>query len=165
MTVMWEKLIVILNQTLQIYQALLQISRQKRETLIAADPQTLDQLTKQEEMLIIEAGKLEKQRQPIMQELAAALGITLNDVTLSTLVQYADDETAAELEEISEEFLDITAELTQLNELNEKLIKQSLEYINYNINVLSQTAAESTYAPQGQDGPGKIGRFILDKKV
>ena len=165
MTAMWDKLVLLLNQTLQIYQALLQLSRKKREILIAADPQALEQVTKQEEMIIIAAGKLEKLRLPLIQELAAAVGMASDQTALSTLIKHADSQTAAKLTAISEQFTGITGELTQLNQLNEQLIKQSLNFINYNINVLSQTTAESTYAPKGQTGPGKVGRSLLDAKA
>lgn len=165
MTAMWDKLVLLLNQTLQIYQALLQLSQKKREILIAANPQALEKLTKQEEMLIIEAGKLEKLRQPLIKELAAALGMASGQTALSALINHADSQTSAKLTVISEQFTGITDELAQLNKLNERLIQQSLDYISYNINVLSQTMAESTYAPKGQNGEDRNRRSILDTKA
>lgn len=165
MTAMWDKLVLLLNQTLQIYQALVQLSQKKREILVKANPQALEQLTKQEEMLIIEAGKLEKLRLPLIKELVAALGLDTEQTALATLITHADSQTATKLRTISETFTNITDELAQLNAVNEKLIKQSLDFINYNINVLSQTTAESTYASKGQTGSGKIGRSLLDTKA
>lgn len=165
MTAMWEKLVLLLTQTLQVYQALLQLSSNKKEVLIAADPQALEKLTKQEEMLIIQAGRLEKLRQPLIGELAAGLGLETEQATLSGLIPHADSQTAGKLIELSKAFTSVTSDLARLNEINEKLIKQSLEFINYNINVLSQTTAESTYEQKGQTGPGKVGRSLLDAKV
>ncbi|XER08374.1 hypothetical protein SRRS_39890 [Sporomusa rhizae] len=165
MAAMWEKLVILLNHTLQIYQALLQLSRKKREILVEAKPQELELLTKQEERFIIEAGKLEKLRLSTIQELAAALGIAPERAVLSELVEHADSDTAAELKKIGQQFSGLAGELTQLNELNEKLIQQSLEFVNYNINVLSQATAESTYAPKGQPETTRPGRSLLDTKV
>lgn len=165
MTAMWDKLVALLNHTLNVYQALLQLSRKKREILVEAKPQELEALTKQEERLIIEAGKLEKLRLSTIQELAASLGIAPEQAVLSTLIEHADSDTAAELQKISQQFSGLTGELTQLNALNEKLIRQSLEFVNYNINVLSQATAESTYAPKGQPEANRPGRSLLDTKV
>ncbi len=165
MTAIWGKLILLLNQTLKIYQDLLQLSRKKREILIAANPQALEQVTKQEEMLIIEAGKLEKLRLPVTRELADALNMPPDQVAISALSEQADSETANQLRSLSKEFTEVSAELVKLNELNEKLIKQSLDYISYNINILSQSKAEPIYAPKGQTGMAGSGCSILDAKV
>lgn len=165
MTDMWDKLVVALNQILEIYQALLQLSRKKKEILIAANPQELEKLTKQEEMLIIQAGKLEKLRLVAMQGLVVELGISPDQVVMSALIKYADSTTAAKLSEIFQAFTEITGELNKLNELNEKLIRQSLDFVSYNINILSQSKADTTYAPQRQESVGKSGRTILDAKV
>ncbi|HML34216.1 flagellar protein FlgN [Sporomusa sphaeroides] len=165
MTAVWDKLILLLTQNLQIYQALLRLSQKKREVLVAVNPQDLEQLTKQEEMLIIEAGKLEKLRQTLTGELAAALSLPPGQTALAVLIEQAEAETAAKLRAISETFAGVTAELVELNQVNEKLIKQSLDYINYNINILSQSTAEHTYAPKGQPDTGRTGKSMFDAKA
>ncbi|CQR70459.1 hypothetical protein SpAn4DRAFT_1428 [Sporomusa ovata] len=116
-------------------------------------------------MLIIEAGKLEKLRQPLIKELAAALGMASGQTALSAFINHADSQISAKLTVIREQFTGITDELAQLNKLNERLIQQSLDYISYNINVLSQTMAESTYVPKGQNGEDRNRRSILDTKA
>jgi flagellar biosynthesis/type III secretory pathway chaperone len=165
MTAMWEKFIVLLNQTLEIYEALLLLSRKKRQVLVEVKQQELEQLTKQEELLIIKAGQLETLRKAQTQELITELGLSPEQAQLAILIEHADSQTAGKLEEISEEFTEIAAELVELNELNEKLIKQSLELVNYNINILSQNTADSTYAPKGKPGASGSGRSILDTKA
>ena len=165
MTAIWKNFIILLNQTLEIYEALLLLSRKKRQVLVEVKPQELEQLTKQEELLIIKAGQLETLRKAQTQEIITKLGLSPEQSQLATLIEHADSQTAERLEEISEEFTEIAAELVELNELNEKLIKQSLDLVNYNINILSQNAAESTYAPKGQPGVPGSGRSILDTKA
>ena len=162
---MWDKLIDLLNQTLEIYQALLELSRKKRAILAKAKPQELEMLTKQEEVLILEAGKLENLRLKHMDELAAALGLSEEKKTLAALINCADEETADELQAISEEFAQINEELLELNEINAKLIQQSLEFINYSINILSRSAVGPTYAAKGDTTPAGANRSILDAKA
>ncbi|SMC39795.1 flagellar protein FlgN [Sporomusa malonica] len=165
MTAMWEKLIILLNQTLEVYQALLKLSRKKRDILIEAKPQEIEMLTKQEEILIIEAGKLEIMRSTLTHELAAAIGLAPDETTMSTLIERADNETAGKLILVIDRFGGITSELTKMNELNTQLIQQSLDLINFNINILSQSAAETTYAPKGNTAPTARNRSILDTKA
>lgn len=162
---MWDELIILLNQTLEIYQALLKLSRQKRDILAAAKPQELDLLTKQEEVLIIEAGKLEPLRMTLTSELAAMLGLAPGETALSVLTERADNETAEKLKLIGEKFAKVTGELAELNELNTKLIQQSLDFINFSINLLSQNTAGTTYAPKGQAAPTYPTRSILDTRA
>lgn len=165
MTAMWDKLIVLLNQTLEIYQALLKLSRQKRELLIAAKPQELEQLTKQEEVLIIEVGKLEAMRLVLTRQLVEAIDMTSSETDLSSLIERADEQTAAKLRELSDRFNQVTGELVEYNKLNTRLIQQSLEFINFNINILSQNAVGPTYAAKGQAAPAGPSRSILDARA
>ncbi|MDF2571196.1 MAG: FlgN protein [Sporomusa sp.] len=165
MTAMWEKLIILLNQTLELYQTLLLLSQRKRDVLKEAKPQELEVLTKQEEVLIIKAGKLETSRKTLMNELAAATGLPPNETTLKALIAHADQETAAKLTDISDKFAQLTGELDELNILNARLIQQSLDIINYSINILSQSAVGPTYAPKGQPPSATSSRSILDTKA
>lgn len=166
MTDIWDKLIDLLNQTLEIYQALLELSKKKRAVLANAKPQELEMLTKQEEVLILEAGKLENLRLKHMGELTATLGLPEEKRTLAALITCADEETADELKAISEEFAEVNEELQELNEINAKLIQQSLEFINYSINILSRSTVGPTYAAKGDTTPaGASSRSILDTKA
>ncbi len=165
MTVMWSKLIIFLNQTLALYQALLALSRKKRDILVEARPQELDQLTRQEEVLIIEAGRLETARLTLAREIAAAAGLPPSATALSSLITCADDKTARELSALSDSFEQVTKELVEINGLNTRLIEQSLNFINYNINILSQSAVGPTYLPKGQPLDKGSSRTILDAKA
>ncbi|HWR06976.1 flagellar protein FlgN [Sporomusa sp.] len=163
---MWDKLIILLNQTLELYQALLQLSRKKRDILVEAKPQELDLLTNQEEVLIIEAGKLETKRLTLTREIATAVGsATSGVVAWSAMIDWADSDTADKLKKLSEEFEQVTGELAKINEINTKLIEQSLDFIKYNINILSQSVVGPTYAPKGQTAPPGSSRSILDTRA
>lgn len=165
MTAMWDKLIILLNQTLELYQALLVLSRKKRDILVEARPQELELLTKQEEVLIIEAGKLENMRLTLARELAAAAGLAPSATALSSLIACAGSETARELSGLSDRFEQVTKDLVEINGLNTKLIEQSLDFINYNINILSQSAVGPTYLPKGQPLEKGSSRAILDTRA
>ncbi|HWR45790.1 flagellar protein FlgN [Sporomusa sp.] len=162
---MWDKLIILLNQTLELYQALLKLSQKKRDILVEAKPHDLDLLTRQEEVLIIEAGKLETMRLTLTRELAAAAGLAPGETAWSALIECADSETSNKLKALSEKFDRVTRELVEINELNTKLIEQSLDFINYNINILSQSAVGPTYVPKGQTAPSGPSRSILDTRA
>jgi flagellar biosynthesis/type III secretory pathway chaperone len=146
----WEELLVVLNQILSVYKAILALSRQKKQILVAAKSHELDKVVKQEEVLILQLGKLEDLRGKIVSELMAAHHITSEEVSFTQLQSNVAPDIAIKLNTFSEEFDVIMTELAPLNKLNTELVTQALGFINYNINILSQTVVGPTYAPKGQ---------------
>lgn len=165
MTAIWDKFVAILVETLNLYQVLLDLAQKKREILVKAKPRDLEAITKQEEAIVLQAGKIGAIRSNIILEIANLLGMQNKDMTLSLLIEHADSNYAQQLIDISGKLDKVLQELARLNKLNVELIQQSLNFVNYNINILAQTTSEQTYAPRGQASqPGKS-RAIIDAKV
>ncbi len=162
---MWDKLIALLAELSELCQGLLELSKQKREFLIAGQAQKLEAVTRQEEVLILRIGKLEVLREKVLQEIAAAHQLNTQGLTISQLRQLADEEVANKIKEFEQVFSSITNELVPLNQLNTQLIQQSLNFVNYNINLLAQTQTGPTYAAKGSSGQNQPSRNFLDAKV
>lgn len=162
---MWDKLIALLAELSELCQGLLELSKQKREFLIAGQAQKLEAVTRQEEVLILRIGKLEVLREKVLQEIAAAHQLNTQGLTISQLRQLADEEVANKIKEFEQVFSGITNELVPLNQLNTQLIQQSLNFVNYNINLLAQTQTGPTYAAKGSSGKNQPSRNFLDAKV
>lgn len=160
----WEELLIVLSKMLSIYQAILILSQQKHDILVAAKSHELEQITKQEEILILQIGKLEDQRGRLVSELMTAHGITEGEISLSELRKIAAPAIVEQLEHFSKKFGDIMTEMVPINKLNTELIKQALGFINYNINLLSQTAVGPTYAAKGQ-AKQEVKRTAFDARV
>ncbi|MDR7866327.1 MAG: flagellar protein FlgN [Sporomusaceae bacterium] len=161
----WDKLVILLDEMVSLYGAILELSRQKQDILIAVKPQDLEAVTKQEELLILQAGKLEAARGKLLQQLAAADGVAVQDITLAKMKELAGPEAGARLDKIAAEFERIMAELAPVNKLNAELIQRALGFINYNINLLTQSATGPTYAPKGKNTQETQVRKLVDKKV
>lgn len=161
----WDKLVAVLDQTVELYQAILDISRRKREILIAVKPQELEALTKQEEALILQVGKLEATRGKLAGELAAASGVSADGLTLAAMQQLAGPAVADRLGKIAGELARIMEELAPVNQLNAELIQRALGYINYNINLLTRSTAGPTYAPRGKGNNEAQIRKLVDRKI
>ena len=162
---MWEKLVVLLTETLKAYQALLEMSRKKHELLVKVKPQELDKITQQEEVIILHAGKVDAAREAVVKELAGLYGIAGDAITFVALKEHADESTRKELAELAEELEKVLEQLAPLNKLNVELIQQSLQYIDFNINILAQNSTSPTYAPKGQNNQPTQKRVIFDAKV
>lgn len=164
---LWDKLINNLSEILDLYQAILALSKQKREVLVAAKAQELEAVTKREEMLILQTGKLDAQRESIIQEIGTAFGLKADEITLEKTKQLADAETAKKIELLSSQFDQLLNELVPLNKTNTQLIQQALTYINYSINVLAQNTSGPTYAPKGLSAEKTTApaRALFDAKI
>lgn len=160
----WEELLTVLKKMLSIYQVILTLSHQKHEILVSAQSQELDQVTKQEEVLIMQIGKLEDLRGKLVSELMVEHGITAGEVSLTQLHAIATPVVVEQLENFGKELTDIMTEMVPINKLNTELIKQALVFINYNINILSQTVVGPTYAARGQENE-QSKRIVFDARV
>ncbi len=162
---MWDNLINLLSELSELCKGLLELSKQKREFLIAGQAQKLETVTRQEEVLILQIGKLEVLREKALQEIAVAHNLNIDGLTISQLRQMADDEVADKIKDFQQVFSSITNELVPLNQLNTQLIQQSLNFVNYNINLLAETQTGPTYAAKGSAGQSQPSRTFLDAKV
>jgi len=165
MTDRWDDLLKVLREMLSVYQGILTLSQQKHDILIAAKSHELETVTKQEEMLIIEVGKLEDIRGKIVGEMMAAYGMKDGEVSLAELKKIAKPEIVEQLEMFGEKFGSIMAAMVPLNQQNTELIQQALRFVNYNINLLSQTVVGPTYAAKGQAEKQTIQRTVFDARV
>ncbi len=160
----WDALLVVLHKILNIYQELLLLSQQKKQVIVAVKPQELEKITKQEEVLIMQVGKLENMRGKIVRELMTVHGMLEGDASLARLQEIASPDMREKLTVFNEKIDAVMTELVPLNKLNSELIEQALGFINYNINILSQTAVGPTYAAKGQANE-QTKRTVFDAKV
>ncbi|SDF79530.1 flagellar protein FlgN [Sporolituus thermophilus] len=162
---MWEQLIAVLSEMVALYQALVRLAEEKRAVLVAGNAPALEAITRQEELLIIQAGKLESLRASLIGRIAAAHGLSPEDLTLAKVGELADGQASERIVALGGELRAALERLAPLNQLNTQLIEQALKYIQYNINVLTQAAAGPTYTPPQGAGQPAARRTILDTKV
>ncbi|MBP1763061.1 MAG: FlgN protein [Firmicutes bacterium] len=162
---LWGNFVEVLQQTLDLYRALLRLSTYKREVLIAADAPVLEQLTRQEELLVLQVAKMEPIRKGIQSQLAGMYAISPEELTLSKAVVLAPGPVADRLITIGKEFEGVSGELMPLNRSNARLIEQALTFVNYTVNLLTRNMAAPTYAPQGQAGQSAAVRSTIDQKA
>lgn len=162
---MWSKLVVLMTDITDFYQTVLELSQKKKEALVAAQVGELDRITRQEEALLLESGKLEAAREKLVEEIAVAHGLKSSELTLTKAQTIAGPKVAGQLQGLEERLAGIIGELAPLNKLNTELIQQSLDFVQYNLNLLSQNAAGTNYAPGGQGESAPRPRTLIDAKV
>lgn len=163
---LWEKLLVVLQDVLVLYQALFSLSEQKRQILVAAKAKELEKVTKEEEVILLKTAQMEKVRKHVVEEISQCYGRGGTRMTLAELQQLAEPDVAKVIGEQSEKLMVVIEQLQQQNELNTRLIEQALGHIQFNINVLSQSAVGPSYVPEGEkeQAEARVKR-VFDAKV
>lgn len=165
MNQLWERLDAVLTEMLELYRALLALSKQKREMLVKVQVQDIESITKSEEALILQVGKLEGLREQVVTDISKTSQLPLESLNLVKIRDLVDEAKANRFVWLDKEFDDVLHELTQLNKLNTDLIQQSLGFINYNLNLLTQSQVGPTYAAKGQSAQNAPARGLVDRKV
>ena len=161
----WEKLTAVLEKMLIVYQAIFELSLQKREVLVQSNVPGLETIMKQEENLCFEVTRLDKIRKSIIQELAAIYGITDTEIALSQLVQMADPEEIGTFKNVEQELASILFKIAEVNDVNKQLVEQGLLIVNYSLNLLAQSSVGPTYHPNEKASFVPPNKSLFDSKA
>ena len=161
-----DRLIQNMMQEREIYKELLEISERKKQVIVDNEIKELEKIVQIEQESIVQIGRLENDRQEIIDAIAAEKKVPPETITISTLISWAPEGMARRLDSIKQEFEDIIKKQKDLNRINEKLLKINLEYVDFAINFLagSQSSA-SVYGEKGQAAKVQQSRNLFDKKV
>ena len=133
-----KDLIQTMDQLNQVHESLLELSKLKTNVLIQNQVEQLNQIVNKENNLMKQITKLDHQRIDNISQFLLNKGykpnakITVNDLT--KLVFKAEEKQA--LKSTQEKLLGTIEQLKQLNQLNQKLIEQSLAYIDYSMDLV-----------------------------
>ena len=160
-----DSLIEILKQQADIYNYLLDKSKEKTDIIIEGKVDELDRITKLENTLVSDIAKMESRREALVNKIAEEIGTTSDQVTISELIKKIDKNEAEELEGLRNRISGILNELKNINELNSMLIKNSLEYAEFSLNILSTArVSDNNYGDSGKVS-GPKNRSFFDVKL
>jgi len=156
-----NELIGVLNGECEIYKEILSLAYKKKEIIIKGRVTELENLVKLEQSLLVKVGKLDRQREDLTRKLTELLGIDESEATITNICSKLDKNEADQLLAIKETFQDVLQELRDVNELNSRLVKNSLDYINFSINLLGAAGnLNNSYMETGQPSGGQTKHFF-----
>jgi len=175
-TNIWDNFIAVISHLLENAQALLALSQEKRQVLTSTDKADVDALikiTKREEILVLKLNKFEKQRQAVIKEIISSCGLKEEDLanegaaSISQIKKLSGAQYSERIEELGEKLNSCVNGIIALNELNSKLIHQYLDFVEFNVNILSAASCEQTYSsvPQNAAEPQMKRRPLLNAEV
>jgi hypothetical protein len=160
-----EQLILALDKEYEIYKEVLEVAKQKKQIIVEGKMKELDDITSKEQAIILSIGKLESIREAILKNIVNELDID-EAQNISQLSKYLDDKSKKKILAIRDKFKDILIGVRNQNDLNNKLIQHSLEYIEFNKNLLTSLENQgSTYSSNADEKDIKIKNNLFDAKI
>lgn len=161
-----DKIIDILDVQYNIQTELLELSKSKTEVLLAEDVKKLGEITKSEQELIKKLETIELQRQKQVEMISKERGLSNNTITISELIEDADDLTKDRLRNIKGKLSSIISEQSSVNDINRQLVKANLEYLSFSLSFLTGQLNSGTVYDKDAKSPKNNGSSgIFDKSV
>ncbi|QQY79146.1 flagellar biosynthesis/type III secretory pathway chaperone [Keratinibaculum paraultunense] len=151
-----DELISILEKERDILYELKDITFEKTDILVENQVEKLENVNKLEENLINQMATFEEERLKLMYNWGLDINMTLNKV-----IENIPDE-GNELEVLKEELLELMMDIQSRNALNNDLILENLQWLDFNMNLISNAQGPTTY---GKGDKKQSNNSIFDRKV
>ena len=161
-----NKLVAVLELEATLYQDASDISAKKTDVIVHGKIEDLDSLVKAEQAIILKIGKLEDEREKIVEALSDELELNLEGVTLSDINSRLGRESYSRLDSCQKSLAHTLGGLKNSNDTNAQLIQNALDYVNFSVNLLTTNQnTGNNYSQDGADEAGKQRRNIFDVKL
>ena len=138
---MLSDLINILKEQTKRFEELKGLALEKKEIIVKNEIEELQKITNLESIIVTQTNRLEKKRIAITNDIAMVLGKQGEELDLKTLEELLPNQPEkSELAKVGKKLRKVIQELKEVNELNNSLIQNALEFIEYSLNVIRSTA-------------------------
>jgi hypothetical protein len=130
----WAEISEIMKKQAKQYDKFLDLLKKKEKALIGGDTKKLSKIIKEEEQYIHELELIENKR---IKAVKACLPEHGGNPTLKEVLDAAPDEEQKTLEKSALILMETLNEVAAANRSNAELIKEAMNFVNYNVNLLS----------------------------
>jgi len=133
-----EELIMVLGDEEKIYSEIIPVAEKKTQIIVNNDLQSLTGITEEEQELVGKISKLERKRQEVIRNIGIVMNKKESELNFITIIELLNgqEKEQEELRRLHDKLKATIEMLAVLNERNQLLIKQSLEMIDFDINLL-----------------------------
>ena len=138
MASLMETLIDNLEKENEAYERLLKLSMEKTPVIISADLDELMRITDDEQSIVNRINALDRKRQENMTDIANVINKDVNSLKVADLIAMLKGRPGEQnrLADIYDRLRDTLAQMKRVNEQNRQLIEDSLEMVQFDMNVL-----------------------------
>ena len=136
-----QELITVLTEEQQLYEKIIPIASEKKNVIIKNNLESLQEITEQEQLAIDQVTVLEKKRSEVIVNIGILLNRKPEELTLKEIIRLLENQPKEQkqLSQIHDQLKQTVQELKNINIQNKSLIVQSLEMIEFNMNLIQST--------------------------
>ena len=137
-------IVATLEKLEKMHKSLLELALAKTEYIKQGDMEKLDQLIKNEQAHVAAINTLEQQRQSMVTDYLRAKGIALTDTpSVADVINAAENNESKEaLVNVRERLVTLLNQLKTQNDLNQKMVLNSLQFINVSLDAMRPQRTE-----------------------
>lgn len=147
MASLMENLIDILEKEITEYKALLELSKRKTPIIVKGDIVGLQTITEEEQAILGRLNHQERIREEVMKDVANVLNKDVNNLKLRDIIKMLEKRPAEQqkLAKAYDGLSTVVASVSSINEQNKMLIKQQMEMVEFDMNLIkSMNSAPET---------------------
>ena len=136
-----QELITVLTEEQQLYEKIIPIASEKKNVIIKNNLESLQEITEQEQLAIDQVTVLDKKRSEVIVNIGILLNRKPEELTLKEIIRLLENQPKEQkqLSQIHDQLKQTVQELKNINIQNKSLIVQSLEMIEFNMNLIQST--------------------------
>ena len=133
-----EELLDTLEKENSEYEILLELSERKTPIIIRGDIVELQKITDEEQDVVSRISHLDQKRETVTKDIANVINKDVETLKLSTLIHLLDKQPKeqAKLAVVSDKLQDTVRRIKRVNDQNAELIKQALEMVSFDMNLI-----------------------------
>lgn len=133
-----EELITTLDKENSEYEKLLELSKKKGAVIVSRDIAALEAITDEEQNIVTDIGILDSKRAEVTKDIANVLNKDVESLKISVLIDLLKKTPREQkmLSEVHDKLKSTVASVRTLNESNKQLIDQSLEMVEFDLNMI-----------------------------
>ena len=155
-----QEIIVSMERLIELHTIMVSISEHKKNLIIKNQVDELSKLLTQETRGIKMIDEEERRRLDAVTRFLFSIGITVKGkIATSELAKLVrDPEQKQKLMETRARLVVVVQQLKQMNELNERLVEQSLKYINFSMDLMCGPSNDDYIYAKPSPNPYETGR-------
>lgn len=148
-----EELIDVLEEENSEYEKLIDLSKEKTPVIIEGNTTKLRKITAKEQVHTDKIANLESRRISTVKDIGIVLNKDADKLTIKTIIELlkGQEEEQKRLSLIHDKIRRTLKDMVTVNEMNKTLIEESLEMIDFNINLINNFTQQPTVANYSKD--------------
>ena len=169
MASLMDNLLDVLNEEESQYRELINLSNEKKDVLIRADVERLQQITEAEQNITDDLHNLEVKRRSVISDMAVVLRRNEEELTVEKMIEILDKqpEEREKLAEVRKRLRETLDEMIRVNTQNQILIKQAMEMVEFDLTLfrsMRQAPETANYGRDAENTGDLLGRSGFDAK-